>query len=92
MIALDSILILGTSRNHRVTNLDNEEHVEVREWIFSPEIHELTKLCERACCDDARRIQPSAISIETQITLFLRRSRLQDNIFDSLSYQVVQIL
>jgi hypothetical protein len=46
MVALDSILILRTSANHKVTNLENEEPLEAEECTFSPEIHELTLLCE----------------------------------------------
>jgi hypothetical protein len=40
-----SISILGTSKNHMVTNLENKEPTEAWECIFSPEIHELTMLC-----------------------------------------------
>jgi hypothetical protein len=34
-----SVLILGTNKNHKVTNLENEEPTEEQECTFSTEIH-----------------------------------------------------
>jgi hypothetical protein len=45
-----SILISGTSKSDKVTDLENTEAVEAREYIFSPEILELTMLFLRAHC------------------------------------------
>jgi hypothetical protein len=70
-----SILILGTSKNHG-NKFGDKEPAEAQECTFLPEIHELTALCSGVhCCDEARRIQSSAISKQTHITLFLRISR-----------------
>jgi hypothetical protein len=37
-------LILGKSKNCKVTSLENKENVEARQSTFSTEIHELTML------------------------------------------------
>jgi hypothetical protein len=52
MIALDLNFNLGTSKNHKVTNLENKEPAQGRGSTFSSEIHELTMLCVTARCRD----------------------------------------
>jgi hypothetical protein len=70
-----SIFIFGSSENHKVTNLDNEEPAEAGECNFSPEIHELTMPCVRARREEVRKIQSFAFSIPTRVILFRTRSR-----------------
>jgi hypothetical protein len=83
-----SILILGTSENHKATDLENEESVETREWNFSPEIHELT----RPMCAGAFswwRIQSSLqFPFEFTSSSFSDGPGLQNNIFHSLWHKV----
>jgi hypothetical protein len=70
------ISVLGTSRNHKETNVENKEPAEVRECTFPREIHELTMLRVQArCCDEGRGIPSSAISIRIRIALSFRRFR-----------------
>jgi hypothetical protein len=76
-----SILILGTSKNHKVTYLENKETAEADECTSSREIHELAMLCVRTLCDEGRRIKSSAFFIRTRITIFLRRSRTSRKYF-----------
>jgi hypothetical protein len=68
---------MGTSKNHKATNQENKKPAEAGRSVgmhLSPEIHEPTMLCVCVRCrDEARRIQSSAISIQTRINLFLRQ-------------------
>jgi hypothetical protein len=52
---------LGTRKNHKVTNLENKQHVEAWECTFSPEIHVLTMLCIQVRCgDEVRNFQSNS--------------------------------
>jgi hypothetical protein len=61
--------------------MENQEPAEARKCTFSPEILELTVLCARARCDEAKSTDSPAISIPTHFTLSLRRSQDFEIIF-----------
>jgi hypothetical protein len=57
-----SILILGTSKNDKVTITENEEPMEAWEYTFSPEILELIMLfCGRIVVMKLKKSNPSRL-------------------------------